>query len=63
MPAYFDENNTPVRTDARWKILQKWLGVIQSSGGLAANDPELNDTRWTLLRKINCAKVGVAYPG
>lgn len=61
-PSFFTDGATPRRTNTRWELTAKWLGVIQNNlGGSAnsANNPRRDNTRRQLLVKINKAKAGV----
>lgn len=63
-PEFLGDGNTPRRSDAKWVVYAKWLGVLQSqSGALAANNPRRSDGRRVLQEKINCSLNGVAYTG
>lgn len=63
-PAFLGDGTTQRRSDPKWVVYAKWLGVLQNqAGALAANNPRRFDGRRVLQEKINCALNGVAYTG
>ena len=63
-PAFLGDGTTPRRSDSRWVVTAKWLGVLQNqNGALTANNPRRSDGLRVLREKINCALNGVAYTG
>ena len=64
-PTFYSDGTSARRTDSKHVISVKWLGAIQNNlagAAFAANNPIKTDTSVVILRKIDSAKAGVAYP-
>lgn len=56
----YASGTTPVRSDTRRTLLVKILNAYQArAGSIAANNPTVNDTVWTLRKKIDRAIEGI----
>ena len=63
-PSFLGDGTTQRRSDSKWVVTAKWLGVLQNqSGALPENNPKRTDGYRVLREKINCALNGVAYTG
>lgn len=63
-PSFLGDGTTQRRSDTRWLVTAKWLGVFQNlPGALPANNPRRSDGLRVLREKINCALNGVSYTG
>lgn len=63
-PSFLGDATTQRRSDTKWVVTAKWLGVLQNqAGSIPANNPRRTDALRVLREKINCALNGVAYTG
>ncbi len=52
-PTFYAEGTTQERVDTKGRVLKKWLGALQNSGGVdPANNPARTDTKRQTEQKI-----------